>query len=185
MWIWYLDRGSALVAYAALWLAVLTGILHTARALGSLHEAARRTHVPASVVASVTLLLHVAVGSVDAWLVLSSRVPHPAFSDAYLLVGLLVGVAALLLIVVSVLGFIDARRFQRPWDPRAVHALAYGGFVFATLHAVAVGSDLATLAWPGLAAITGLLLFALALRVLADRLSSPPRARAGGPPGGP
>lgn len=185
MWVWYLDRGAALVAYTALWLAALTGIVHNAKTFGALHQAARRMHVPVSVIAAATLLAHVALGSVDAWLVLSAQVPHPAYSDAYLLLGLFVGAAALLLIVTSILAFLDAKRFQRPWDPRTVHALAYGGFVFSTIHAAAVGTDALALAKPALLALTIFLVWVLVLRQLGDRLSTSPTAPEGGPRGDP
>ncbi|MFA5862382.1 MAG: hypothetical protein WDA16_11880 [Candidatus Thermoplasmatota archaeon] len=185
MWIWYLDRGTALVSLVALWFAVLTGILYNARAFGALHRAARTIHVPSSVVASVTILLHVGVGLVDAWLVLTRRVPHPAYSDAYFAVGLVVGASALVLTVTSVLAFADAKSFQRPWDPKLVHMFAYGGFVFATLHGAAVGTDLVRFIQPGLVATCLFLLYVLVLRFAADKLSTSPTIPAAGPPDGP
>lgn len=166
MWLWYADRGSALVAYVALWLAVLMGILYNAKRFGAFHELARKSHVPVSVLALATLLAHAAFGIVDGWLVLAGDVPHPNYSDAYLLLGILVGIAALLLLITATLGFLDAKKFQRPWDPRTVHALAYAGFAFATIHAVAVGTDLFALAKPAVAAGTIVLVGVLAMRWL-------------------
>lgn len=163
MWVWYADRGTALVAYGALWVSVLTGMLYNARAFAWLQEASRRIHTPASVAGLSALLLHVVVGTLDAWLVVAGKVPPPGYSNAFFLVGVFVGVLALLLLATSVLGFLDARRFQRPWDPRAVHALSYGAFAFASIHAVAVGSDLA---WSVVAGTTGLLVYVLTLRAI-------------------
>lgn len=164
MWLWYLDRGSGIVAYAALWLAAFAGILYNARGFGAFHRAAKVLHIPASILALVTLALHALVGTIDAWLVFSGSVPHPAFSDMHLTLGALIGAAALLLIVTATLGFLDAKRFQRPWDPRTVHLLAYAGFGFATIHAVAIGTDLWNAARPALIAGTIFLVFVLALR---------------------
>lgn len=175
MWIWYLDRGSALAAYSILWLAALTGVLFNARAFGSLHEAAKKAHVATSVLACVTLLLHVASGAYDGWLVLSRQVPQPAYTYAYFAAGLVVGVGALLLIVTSVLGFLDAKRFQRPWDPRTVHAFAYGGFAFATVHALALGTDVLGVLLPGIVAASAFLLYVLALRMRSAAVGAAPK----------
>lgn len=169
MWVWYLDRGSALIAYAALWLSAMLGILYNARAFGFAHRLSRRLHVPASVLALVTLAIHAVVGTLDAWLVASGAVPHPRFSDLYLTLGALVGLAALLLLVTATLAFLDAKAFERPWDPRTVHLLAYGGFAFATIHAVAIGSDLWSLALPPVLAGTLLLVSLLVVRALTSR----------------
>lgn len=177
MWLWYLDRGSALAAYVLLWLAAITGVLHGARGFGGLHEAARKAHVSVSVLASAALLLHVAVGFYDASLVVAGSVPHPPYSDAHFAMGLVVGVGALMLIVTSVLGFVDAKRFERPWDPRTVHAFAYGGFAFATVHAVAIGTDVVGLAFPALIAASIFLVYLLVLRARSARAT----AKGGGP----
>lgn len=181
MWLWYLDRGSALVAWSFLWLATLSGALHAARGLGALQAAAKRLHTPASVVAMVALLVHVVAGVGDAWLVATRRVPHPAYGDAWFATGVFVGVAALALLATAVLALLDARRFARPWDPRGVHALAYAAFAFATLHAAAVGSD--ALAWAAPAALGASALILLAL--LMRGASRTPTAPAGRPPGDP
>jgi hypothetical protein len=142
---WYLDRGSALTAYAVLWLATLTGILYNAHAFARVRDKAFAWHVPVSVVGLSALLLHVSVGTLDSWYVLSKQVPQPGYSYAYFVVGDLVGASALLLLVVAVLAFVDPKRFERPWDPKVVHAFAYGGFVFSTIHAFAIGTDFAGL----------------------------------------
>lgn len=180
MWLWYLDRGSALAAYVFLWLAVITGVLFNARGFGALHDAAKKAHVSTSVLACAALLTHVGVGTYDAMLVVAGQVPHPAYSDAYFASGLVVGAGALLLVVTAVLGFLDAKRFPRPWDPRTVHTLAYAGFAFATLHAVALGTDVRGIALPGVLAAGMFLCYVLTLRVW--RGTTKPEAAAQGPP---
>lgn len=167
--IWYLDRASGLVAYPALYLAVLTGIFYNARAFGSFHEAARRIHVELSVFAVLVTLLHGILGALDSWLVLTGQVPEPAYSTRYLLAGVGVGVGALLVLLVSIVGFLDARRFDRPWGPRVVHAFAYAGFAFATVHAAALGTDVLGLIRPTIAATTAFLVYVLLLRLLTQR----------------
>lgn len=164
MILWYLDRGSALVAYGALWLAAMTGVFHNARDMGALHRAARALHTPASVLASAAVLGHVALGTIDSALLLLGVVPHPSYSDAWFLGGVVIGIASLLLLVTAVLGFLDARSFPRPWDARTVHLFAYGGFAFASLHAIALGSDVAAWAVSAVVAASLFLVVALALR---------------------
>lgn len=167
--VWYLDRGAALLTYPALYLAVLTGILHSTPSFGVLHEAARRVHVEVSVFAMLLTLLHAGLGLLDAWSVLSGSAPAPAYPPTYFLAGLGVGGGALLLLIVAVLGFVDARRFDRPWGPRVVHAFAYGGFVFGTVHAAAIGTDMPGLLRPLVAPSLAFLVYVLLLRLLAVR----------------
>jgi len=164
--VWYLDRGAALVAYPALYLAVLTGILYNTESFGVLHEAARRVHIEVSVFAMIVTLLHAGLGVFDAWFVVTGQVPAPAYSVPYFLGGVTVGVGALLLLVVSVLGFTDAKRFQRPWGPRVVHSFAYAGFAFGTIHAAAIGTDLIGLLRPVLGPSVAFLVYVLLLRML-------------------
>ena len=167
--IWYLDRASAIVAYPALYLAVLTGIFYNNAAFGWLHKASRRVHIEVSMFAMIMLLFHAALGIVDTWLVVTQQVPQPTYSIPYLVAGVVVGAGALLLLVVAVLGFVDARRFERPWGPRVIHAFAYGGFTFGTIHAVAIGTDVTALIRPLFIVTTMFLVYVLLLRLLADR----------------
>lgn len=173
--IWYLDRGAALVAYPALYLAVLTGILYTARSFGPLYRLARKIHIEVSVFAMLVTLLHGVLGALDTWFIVTGSAPHPAYSTAYLLAGVVVGVGALQVLVVAVLGFLDTKRFDRPWGPRVVHAFAYGGFAFATIHAAAIGTDVAGLVRPVFGPALAFLAYVLLLRLLAanGRLSTP------------
>ncbi|MFB6170805.1 MAG: hypothetical protein ABEJ06_06615 [Haloarculaceae archaeon] len=164
--VWYLDRGAGLVAYAALYLAVLTGVLYNARSFGGLAAAARTVHIEVSVFATLAVLAHAAVGVLDTWLVVSGAAPTPAYGVRYLLGGVTVGAGATLLLVVGVLGFVDARRFERPWTPKVVHAFTYGAFGFGTVHAAAVGTDLVALVRPGLVAASVFLVYVLLLRAL-------------------
>jgi len=171
--VWYLDRGAALVAFPALYLAVLTGILYNTESFGVLHEAARRVHIELSAFAMLVTLLHAGLGVLDAWFVVTGQAPAPAFSIPYFIEGVVVGAGALLLLVVAVLGFADADRFQRPWGPRVVHSFAYGGFAFGTIHAAAIGTDLMGLVRPVLGPSVVFLVYVLLLRVLVLRGGTP------------
>lgn len=164
--VWLLDRATALVGYAGLYLAVLTGILYNARGFGPLTDAARRIHIEISVFSLLVLGAHGVLGTLDTWFIVTGAVDPPAYGTNYLLGGVTVGVGAMLLLLVGVLGFVDARRFQRPWSPKLVHAFTYGGFAFGTIHAVAIGTDLVTLARPGLVAGVVFVVYVLLLRTV-------------------
>lgn len=164
--LWYLDRATALIAYPALYLAVLTGIPFNAPGLGMLHTVARRVHLEIATFALLVTLAHAAVGSADAALVVTGQVPPPSYPIPYFVAGVIAGVGALTLVVVSVLGFLDARRFRRPWGPQVVHAFAYGGFAFATVHAVAIGTDVGPVTRLGIVVGSGFIGYLLVLRLL-------------------
>ena len=83
--------------------------------------------------------------------------------------GVVVGGGALLLLVVAVLGFTDPARFSRPWGPRVVHTFAYGGFMFGTIHAAAIGTDIQELIIPLLGPTAVFISYVLCLRVLVQR----------------
>jgi hypothetical protein len=163
--VWYLDRAAGLIAYPALYAAVLTGVFYNCERFGPLNEIAKRVHVEVSVFALAVTLGHGLLGVVDTWLVATGRAPEPAYGTTYLLAGVGVGVGAGLLLVVSVLGFLDARRFDRPWGPRVVHTFAYAGFVFGTVHAAAVGTDLVGLIRPLLGTTVAFVAYLLVLRL--------------------
>lgn len=168
-WLWYVDRASGLLAFATLYVAVLTGVFYSAREFARLSRFARRVHVRLAVLSTLLFLFHGAVGAVDAGLVLDGVVPAPPYPTWYFVAGAIVGAEALGLLVVALLGFVDPRRFERPWTPRAVHALAYGGYGFVTVHVVAIGSDVDATFRLAVFASLALLAVALALRILAER----------------
>jgi len=164
--VWLLDRGAALVTYPLLYLAVLSGVLYNTESFGVLHEGAQRIHIELSVFAMVVTLLHAGLGILDAWFVVTGQVPAPTYSIPYFVGGVAVGAGALLMLVVAVLGFTDANRFERPWGPRVVHSFAYAGFVFGTIHAAAIGTDLPGLVRPLLGPSVAFLVYVLLLRLL-------------------
>ncbi|GGK77085.1 hypothetical protein [Haloarcula sebkhae] len=164
--VWLLDRGAALVTYPLLYLAVLTGVLYNTESFRVLHETAQRIHIELSVFAMIVTLLHAGLGVLDAWFVITGQAPAPAYSMPYFLGGVVVGSGALLMLVVAVLGFTDAKRFQQPWGPRVVHSFAYAGFAFGTIHTAAIGTDLTGLVRPLLGPSVAFLVYVLLLRLL-------------------
>jgi hypothetical protein len=167
--VWYLDRAAALVAYPSLYLAVVTGIVYNTPEFGFLRRAATKVHVELSVFAVLVTLLHAVLGVADAWFVVSGSVPAPTYSTGYFLGGVAIGVGALVVTLVAVVGFLDPPRFDRPWGPRVVHALAYAGFALGTLHAVAIGTDVTGLIRPLFVPALAFVGYLLGLRLLVER----------------
>ena len=149
---WVLARVAGLSSYAALAIALVTGIaLRTAvldwlgsnRALRSLHEFTTVLWIPLGVVHVVSLLLdHTArVGALD--VLVPFRAPYGTLA-----IGL--GTASVdLLLVVTVTGFLRRRMAPDLW--RWLHRLAYVAFALMLLHAVLGGTDFSD---PAVSAIT-------------------------------
>lgn len=170
--LWLLDRATALISYGALFLATVTGILYsprTAKRFGIAHRAALKVHVPIAVFALMMMLVHGVLGSLDTWKVYTGASPAPKFGVTYLLIGVAVGVIALGLVIVAALGFMDPRRFSRPWTPRLVHALAYSGFGFATVHVVAVGTDITGYVQSAVFAAAAFVVYVLVMKLLVNK----------------
>ncbi|MHB1260837.1 MAG: hypothetical protein ACYC2H_03890 [Thermoplasmatota archaeon] len=158
-WVWFVDRGTALLSYPVLLLAALTGIAAAVPAFGPLHRAAKKHHTPVSVLAGLVLLLHAGFGAADTAIVATGGAPVPGYGLGFLIVGAIVGLGAFIILFVATLAFLDPRRFERPWSPRVVHALSYAGFALATVHAAAIGTDVSW--WMAQVAAGGLGLLAL------------------------
>ncbi len=181
-WVWFVDRGTALAAYPALLLAALTGVAAAVPAFGVLHRAAKRHHTAVSVLSGILLLLHAGFGAADTVIVATGRAPVPGYGLAFLLAGAAVGVGAFVVLLVATLAFLDPRRFERPWSPRLVHAFAYAGFALATVHAVAIGTDVGWWLAQAAAAFLGVLAVLALGRLIPARRARPARPEAPAPP---
>ncbi len=159
--VWYVDRATGLVLYPALWLAVLTGVFMRTSALGALARFSRRYHVLVATFAVIMILAHSVVGLVDADMLIDGEAPAPNYPMLVFVAGVVVGVVAAIVVIVAVLGFLSPTRFNHP---RLVHALAYGGFAFGTVHAVLIGTDVTGLLVQGIEASVALLVLALVMK---------------------
>ncbi|MDY6775414.1 MAG: hypothetical protein SV253_04965 [Halobacteria archaeon] len=168
--LWYIDRAAGLVSYVSLYLAVLTGVFYNTKRFGELNRAADRVHVPISVFATLTVLGHGVVGAFDTLAILDGAVPSPNYPINFFVNGVLVGVGGLLLLMVAVIAFLDPRRFDRPYSPRVVHAFAYGGYAFATVHTVAVGTDIGRLLRVSILSSVAFVVYLLIVRSLSAKL---------------
>lgn len=170
--LWVLARVSGLSAYAALAIALLTGValrsavldwLGSNRVVRSLHEFTTVLWVPLAALHVVTLLLDATarIAVVDVF------VPfHAGYGT------LAIGLGSLsldLLVAVTIAAYLKRRMPKDVW--LWVHRLAYAAFALIFLHAVLSGTDFSD---PAVSAITwgtaaGLLTLTLA-RVLGGRL---------------
>ncbi len=162
--IWLLDRSSGLIAYSTLFISVFTGIFYNSKQFGILYQASQKIHIEISVFSIIVMFIHSILGFIDTWMVVSGQTPEPNYGSLYLFIGSLVGFGGLWLILIAVLGFIDAKRFDRPWTPRIVHMFSYGGFIFVTIHSAAIGTDLINLIKPILVSCIVFIIYALILR---------------------
>ncbi len=165
--VWLLDRATGLLAYPLLYLAVLSGIFYSpkAREFGTLHATARNWHIEVSVLATLLMVVHGLLGTIDTAKYAAGVVPEMGYPVWYFVAASAVGAGGFLMIVVAVLGFVDARRFSPPWGGRTVHLFVYGGFAFGTVHAVAIGTDVTAAVRPAIVAGCVFLAYALGLRV--------------------
>lgn len=136
--VWLLDRGTALVTLPSLWVAVLTGVFVRTRYPPSLHRFSNRWHTRISMFALIVAAMHAVTGSLDAVLLEAGIAPAPAYPNWFFLAGVGVGLLSLVATLVAVASFLAPWRFD---NPSLVHALAYLGFAFGVVHAIAVGTD--------------------------------------------
>ena len=170
--LWVLARVAGLSSYAALAIALLTGIaLRTAvldwlgsnRAVRTLHEYTTVLWIPLATLHILALLLDTTarVGVIDVVL---------PFHSSYGTLGIGLGALSVdVLIAVTVAAYLKRRMRKDLW--LWVHRLAYAAFALIFLHAVLSGTDFSD---PAVSAITwgtaaGLLTLGLA-RVLGGRL---------------
>lgn len=166
---WWAVRAFGLLAYLALWLSMMFGLLVSSRGAGGLLSPGwmidlhRRWALAALVATGLHVLAVVAdpAGRVGPLAVL---VP---FTSATLRGPVALGTVALLgLVAVAGTTAIPPRKLPRPvW--RAVHGLTFGVFLLALVHGATAGTDAGTLwARAGYAVTAAVLLGAIAQRIL-------------------
>lgn len=157
--LWWASRAFGFVAYVALWLAMLTGVLlSSARLPGSLdRKVLFELHQQWTLAAVIATTLHVlatvtnphaSIGPAEALIPYASaelRGPMALGALAFWLLGLL-----------AVSSWLRTRIAPRTW--RAIHTLAFGSFVVALAHSVSAGTDTGFAAVPLLYIATGLIL---------------------------
>jgi predicted ferric reductase len=145
--VWYLMRGSGLIALVLLSLTVMAGVINVRRFATPQWPRAVSTllHRNISLLAVVFLGVHVATAALDSYVPvgwLASVVPFTSGWDRFWVA---LGTAAVdLMIAVVATSLLRARLTRRTW--RAVHWLAYAAWPLALMHGFAAGTDSGT-AW--------------------------------------
>ncbi len=180
---WWVSRSLGLLAYVALWLSTLFGVL-VAKKSGLLDKATvLELHSRWSVAAVVLTALHVLVVVGDPR---SGVTPLAALAPLVsekltgaIALGTLAVWGMLLLAVTTAL-----HRSLPRWVWRAVHASAFGTFVLGLVHGLAAGTDTQSVLVRGMyfgtAAVLG---GAVVLRILAARVAAQKADRPSGVPG--
>jgi DMSO/TMAO reductase YedYZ heme-binding membrane subunit len=140
--LWYLTRGSGIVALLLLTVAVLAGLLVVSRWSGRRWPrfVIEGLHKNLTLLSTVFLVTHIASAVLDGYVPIS-------WTNAVIPVGarykpLWLGLGALALdcfIAVAVTSILRVRLGHRRW--RAVHWLAYGCWGLAVIHGLGIGSD--------------------------------------------
>lgn len=178
--VWFLMRGSGVVALLLLTCVTALGIASVGRLrIGPLPAfATLALHRSVALLSVVFVAIHVTTAVVDPWAsvrLVSVVVPFSAGAHA-----LWIGLGALsvdLLVALVASSLLRARIGQRAW--RAVHWGAYLAWPIALLHGLGIGSDSST-AWMRAVAVgaIGLAAASLVLRLLRGRPGSDAAARA-------
>jgi sulfoxide reductase heme-binding subunit YedZ len=139
---WYLTRGSGIVALILLTFSVLAGITTVSRWTSPRWPrfVVEGLHRNISLLSTVFVVVHIASSVLDSYVPLSWVNAIWPFGSAYK--PLWVGLGALavdLFIAVAVTSLIRVRLGQKIW--RGVHWLAYGSWGLALLHGLGIGSD--------------------------------------------
>jgi predicted ferric reductase len=142
--LWYLNRGTGFVLLALFTAAVVLGILSThARAGGRVPGfVTQALHRNLALLSVSMLVAHVATAVADTYVDIrwwQALVPYVGATYAPVWLGL--GTLALdLFVAVTVTSLLRTRMKHRSW--RAVHLLAYAGWVLSVGHALGIGTDL-------------------------------------------
>ncbi|MFB6166459.1 MAG: hypothetical protein ABEJ31_14970 [Haloarculaceae archaeon] len=136
--VWLLDRGTALVALPALWIATLTGVFVRTRHPATMHALSRHYHTELATFGLIVAGMHGVTGTLDALLLGAGLAPPPQYPGWLFAAGVALGALSLGAILLAVASFLAPWRFE---NPSLVHAGAYVGFGFGVVHAVAIGTD--------------------------------------------
>src|SRR4051812_38273530 len=146
--LWYVDRGSGLVALALLTVSVVLGVVSVSRfhsprwprfALSMLHR-------NLSLLALVFGTVHVFTSVVDSYVPISVGDAFIPFAAQYKTLWLALGtIGADLMLAVLITTALRRRIGYRRW--RSIHLLAYGCWGASLIHAVAIGTDARSAVW--------------------------------------
>jgi sulfoxide reductase heme-binding subunit YedZ len=165
---WWASRSTGFVAYVALWLAMMAGLMISSRGLDGLlnRKLVLELHQQWTLVAMLATLAHVALIVTDAYVDVSWRAAAVPGSSMYMPGPMALGTIAIWgLVLLSLSSWLQRRLSYTLW--RVVHASAFGTFLVAIAHGVVAGTDSSSIGAQALYASTAALLAcALVFRAL-------------------
>lgn len=177
--LWYLTRGSGVVALLLLTTAVVSGILSSVRvrtdrwprfAVGNVHR-------NLTLLSIVFVALHVVTTVVDAYAPIGLQDAIVPFASPYRPIWLGLGAVAFdLLLALVVTSYLRRRLGYRLW--RGVHWLAYASWPVALVHSLGTGSDART-SWLAALGVGSVAVVVAAVLVRVAAAPAPRRLRGG------
>ena len=165
---WWASRATGFVAYVALWLAMILGLMISARGLDGVlnRKMVLELHQQWTLAAALMTFVHVSVVVTDAYVDMSWRGAAIPGDSAYLPGAVALGTIAMWgLAVLALSSWLQRRINYTVW--RVVHASAFGTFVLSLVHGIIAGTDSAAMGAQALYASTAALLVgAIVFRVL-------------------
>lgn len=140
--LWYLTRGSGIVALILLTLSVLAGLVTESRWSSERWPrfVVEGLHRNLSLLGPVFLVVHIASAVADSYVPISWVNALVPFGAAYKPFWVGMGALSLdLLVAVVITSLVRSRLGYRRW--RSVHWLAYGSWALAVFHGLGTGSD--------------------------------------------
>jgi sulfoxide reductase heme-binding subunit YedZ len=164
--LWYLNRGSGVVALVLLTAATVLGVLALDGRPGTRlpRFVVQAVHRNVALLAVLTLAAHVATAVLDEFVDIRWWHAVLPFAGGYERIWLGLGAVAVdLLVVVTVTSLLRDRLSRRTWF--ALHQSTYLLWFTSILHGAGMGTDLAGPQWPVTVACTGAVAAALTWRV--------------------
>lgn len=165
---WWASRATGFVAYVALWLAMMLGLMISARGLDGLinRKVVLELHQQWTTAAALATVTHVALVVTDAYVDVSWRGAAVPGSSMYLTGPVALGTIGMWgTALLALSGWLQRRMNYVAW--RVLHASAFGTFIISLVHGVVSGTDSGTIGAQAMYAGTAALLVgAIVFRVL-------------------
>jgi sulfoxide reductase heme-binding subunit YedZ len=146
--LWYIERGSGLVALMLLTTSVVLGLVSVAR----LHSprwprfALADLHRNLALLALAFGVVHVVTSVIDSFVPISVVDAFVPFAGSYRPVWLALGtIGADLMLAVLITSALPRRLGYKAW--RSVHMLSYGAWGASVIHSIGIGSDARSAIW--------------------------------------
>lgn len=166
--LWWASRALGFLAYVALWLAMVSGVLISSGGFGGRisKKWTMDLHQEWTLAAMIATVLHIAVVVLNPEAEITPWAAVIPFASERMTGSMAIGtVATLLLALIAVSSWLRTRVPYGAW--RALHALSFGAMLLALVHSVAAGTDTTSVGAQVLYIATSVSLTGLiALRVL-------------------